>query len=510
MISKKILKNTAMLYFRQILMIVVSLYSIRVVLNTLGIEEYGIYSVVAGVVTLGSFITNTMSSATQRFFSYALGKQDNKLLNTTFSVNLITYIGIGLFVLLILETVGLWFVRYKLNLPTDRFDSAVLVYHYSVFAFIFSIITAPFMAIIIAHEDMHYFALISIVEALMKLGVVFLLLYLPWDKLELYGLLLLMVSFTIAMAHLIICNNKYKECQFRKIYWDSSLVSSIFSFTGWTLFGQVSTVARMQAVTILLNQFFNPTVVAARTIAITVATQVNLFANNFNTGLYPSIIKSYASNKNDELYSLLYSGSKLSFFLLWVFALPLYIEMDFVLTLWLGELPQQVVLFVKLALIESLILSVSLPIGTAARAPGRMKEYEVILGSMQLAILPISYLTLYLGYAAYSVFVVAIIMNVVMFFVRLKIVSKLIGLPKSTFLQKVCLPLLLMVTISSLLSFFVKSLLPFGMIYSFLSVFSTVLICCVCAYYLCLDIEWRIKVKSYLLAKLKSFGVTRV
>jgi O-antigen/teichoic acid export membrane protein len=319
-----------------------------------------------------------------------------------------------------------------------------------------------------------------------------------------------MVSFTIAMAHLIICNNKYKECQFRKIYWDSSLVSSIFSFTGWTLFGQVSTVARMQAVTILLNQFFNPTVVAARTIAITVATQVNLFANNFNTGLYPSIIKSYASNKNDELYSLLYSGSKLSFFLLWVFALPLYIEMDFVLTLWLGELPQQVVLFVKLALIESLILSVSLPIGTAARAPGRMKEYEVILGSMQLAILPISYLTLYLGYAAYSVFVVAIIMNVVMFFVRLKIVSKLIGLPKSTFLQKVCLPLLLMVTISSLLSFFVKSLLPFGMIYSFLSVFSTVLICCVCAYYLCLDIEWRIKVKSYLLAKLKSFGVTRV
>jgi O-antigen/teichoic acid export membrane protein len=345
--------------------------------------------------------------------------------------------------------------------------------------------------------------LISIVEALMKLGVVFLLLYLPWDKLELYGLLLLMVSFTIAMAHLFICNHKYKECQFRKIYWDSSLVSSIFSFTGWTLFGQISNVARMQAVTILLNQFFNPTVVAARTIAITVATQVNLFANNFNTGLYPSIIKSYASNKNDELYSLLYSGSKLSFFLLWVFALPLYIEMDFVLTLWLGELPQQVVLFVKLALIESLILSVSLPIGTAARAPGNMKEYEVVLGVMQLAILIISYFSLYFNFPAYSVFVVAILMNIAMFFVRLNIVSKLVGLPKITFIREVCIPILAMVIISATCSSAVKYILPQNILFSLISIALSGFICCVCAYYICLDSELRLKAKEVLIKKLK-------
>lgn len=506
MVSKKIFKNTLMLYSRQILLIVVSLYSVRVVLNTLGVEDYGIYNVVAGIVTLSSFLTGSMSSATQRFFSFALGKKDEILLNTTFSVNLIIYALIGVLVVALLEGPGLWFVKHYLNIPEERTASAIILYHYSVLAFLFSVITVPFRAIIVSHEDMHYFALISIIEALMKLGVVFLLVYLPWDKLELYGMLLLVVAIIITFIYLLLCIYKYSECQFRKLYWDRKLLNEIFFFTGWTLFGQVTTVVRYQVVTILLNQFFNPTVVAARAIAITVSTQVNLFSNNFNTGLYPSIIKSYASKNDKELFSLLFNGSKLTFFLMWVFVLPLLLEMSTVLTLWLNILPDQAVLFTQLALIEALIFSLSLPLSTAARAPGKMKRYELTLGIMQIAIFVISYLFLEMGYPAYTVFVVAIVMNILMFGVRLNIVSNLIGLPVQEFIKKACFPALLVMLVSAVPAYFISSLLPEGFIYSVINVGCSVLLSTVSMYYIGLEPIWREKIKDFFIKKFKLAG----
>ncbi|WP_232771367.1 oligosaccharide flippase family protein [Colwellia sp. 12G3] len=503
MISKKIFKNTLMLYSRQILLIFISLYTVRVVLNVLGIEEYGVFNVVAGIVTLCSFLTSSMSSATQRFFSFALGKKDENLLKSTFSVNLVIYAGIGLLVVALLEGGGLWFVKNHLNIPLERTDSAVVLYHYTVLSFLFSVITAPFRAIIIAHEDMHYFALVSIIEALMKLAVVFVLLYLPWDKLELYGLLLLFVSIINAIIHLLICMYKYSECQFRIFYWDKSLVKEIFSFTSWTLFGQVSTVARFQAVTILLNQFFNPSVVAARAISVIVSSQVNLFSNNFNTGLYPSIIKSYANKNEKELFSLLFNGSKLTFFLMWVFVLPLLVEMNTVLTLWLNIVPEQAVLFTKLALIESLIFSISLPISTAARAPGKIKRYELTLGVMQLGIFAISYLVLEMGYPAFSVFVVAITMNIFMFAARLSMVSKMIGLSIRAFIQRVCIPVVLVIITSALPALTISYMLPKGIIYSILNVASCILISSVSMYYIGLEPVWRKKIRNMIINKVK-------
>jgi O-antigen/teichoic acid export membrane protein len=508
MISKKIFKNTLMLYFRQILLILVSLYSLRVVLNTLGVEEFGIYSVVAGIVTLCAFLSGSMASATQRFFSFALGKKDENLLKATFSVNLVIYAGIGIFALVLLEGAGLWFVNNYLNIPLDRTESAIILYHYGVISFIFSVITAPFIAIIIAHEDMHLFALVSIFEALMKLAAVFMLMYLPWDKLELYGFLLLVVSIITAFIYASICMVKYSECQFRKLYWDKLLLKEIFSFTSWTLLGQLSTVARIQAVTILLNQFFNPSVAAARAIAITISSKVNIFSNNFNTGLYPSIIKSYAAKDEKELFSLLFNGSKLTFFLMWVFVLPLLIEMDTVLTLWLNILPEQAVIFAKLALIESLILSIGLPTATAARATGKMKSYELTLGFMQLSIFVICYVFLTLGYPAYSVFIVAIVVSILMFFVRLIIVSRLIGFSKIGFLQKVCIPMLLVVCISLIPSIVANYFLPDTLIYSFVNVALCILTSSFAMYYIGLDRLWREKILNFMINKIKRKGVT--
>lgn len=494
--NKRIAKNTLMLYFRQILILLVSLYTVRVVLNTLGVEDYGIYNVVGGIVSFFSFLSGTMASATQRFFSFALGQHDYDKLKRTFSVNLLIYGAIAVIALILLETVGLWFVNEQLHVPAERFDAVIWIYHLSVFMFIATIFSTPFMAIIIAHEDMQIYAYVSIAEVLMKLSVVFLLVYMPWDKLELYGLLTFIVSVITTAIYVVICIRKYSECQFRKLYWDKELLGEIVGFTGWTLFGQVTTVGRNQAVTILLNQTFNPVIVAARAIAVNITAQINVFSSNFNTGIYPSIIKSYAADDKKQMFMLLFNGSKITFFLMWVFALPLFLEMDMILKIWLKNPPEFAVLFTRLALVEVLINSISLPIATAARAPGKMKVYELSLGCIQVIIFVASWAVLKMGAAAYSVFVVAILANVMMFVVRLILVRKLIGLPLNPYLRQVALPVSLVTLVSFIPSYGIHLLLPRGFIFTCITIISSIVITAFSMYSIGLDKDLREKVRN--------------
>ncbi len=363
--TRRIARNTLMLYFRQILIMLVSMYTVRVVLSVLGAEDYG---VVGGIVTFFSFLSTTMASATQRFFSFALGKNDAERLRQSFCVNLAIYALIAVLAAVLLETVGVWFVRNKLVVPDYRFAAASRLFQFSVLSFLASIVTSPFMAIVIAHEDMQLYALISIAEAVLKLGMVYLLQIIAADKLVLYGILLFAVQILVALSYLCICTKKYAECQFKKLYWSKSLFKETVDYTTWSLFGAFTSVGRNQAVTVLLNQFFNPVVIAARTIAVTVSGQVNVFSANFNTSLYPSIVKEYAAGRSEAMFSLIFNGSKMTFFLMWVFALPLWLHMDYVLTLWLKNPPENAILFTRLALLESLINASALPLMTAARA----------------------------------------------------------------------------------------------------------------------------------------------
>ncbi|WDO03521.1 oligosaccharide flippase family protein [Aeromonas allosaccharophila] len=503
--NKKILKNTIALYIRQLLILFVSLYTVRIVLNVLGVEEYGIYNVVAGLVALCSFLPSALASATQRFFSFALGQSDKTKLNKTFSVNLILYSLIAVMALIILESLGNWFVVHHLNLPLERIAAAQTIYHYAVFTFIFGIFTAPFIAIIIAHEDMNIYAYASISEVLLKLAVTFALVYIPADKLELYGLLLLIVSLINMSVYLIICFRKYPECQVRKIHWDRKLLKEIYGFTGWSLFGQLTTVARNQAVTILLNQYFNPAVVAARVIANTVSSQINMFSNAFNTGLYPPIIKAYAANEKEEMFALIFNGSKLTFFLMWIFSLPIFIEMEAVLTFWLSTPPENAVLFTQLALVEALIISISLPIISAARAPGNMKMYELTLGAIQVGIFIVSWILLVNGCSASSVFITAIAANILMFVVRLFIVSWLVGLSTYSFLRVVVAPVLIVICISVTVSLLIKNNLPSGYVYSFITMFFTVISSSIAMYFFGLNQIWREKLKNIVLSKIKEW-----
>ena len=492
-----------MLYIRQILILSVSLYTVRVVLNTLGVEDYGIYNTIGGIVSLFSFFSGTMAEATQRFFSFAIGKGDFEKLKKTFSANCIIYGAIAIIALILLETVGLWFVVKHLNLPIERVESAQLIYHFSVLTLIFTLFRSPFMAIIIAHEDMHIYAYVSIVEVFIKLGIVFLLLYLPWNKLELYGILIFAVSVITCSIYIIICSKKYNECQFKQLYWDKGLLHEILGFTGWTLFGQITLVIRNQAITVLINQVFNPVVVAARAIATSITSNINVFASNFNVGLYPPIIKSYATGNKKEMFSLIFRGSKITFFLLWVFALPLFLEMDTILQIWLKIPPPQAVLFTRLSLIEVLIYSISSPIISAARAPGKMKIYELTMGCLQITIFVISLLILLMGAAAYSVFVVAIIVNLVMFIVRLLIVKALIGLSIRLFFQQVVLPILYVVLFSAITSFTMHLFLPKGIIFSCILVSLSVIITSISVYFIGIEQLERAKVRSIIINRIK-------
>lgn len=499
--NKRIAKNTLMLYFRQLFIMLVSLYTVRVVLNVLGVEDYGIYNVVAGVVTLFNFLSGTMASATQRFFSFALGKNDVFLLKKIFSINLLVYLIIALTAVVLLETAGLWFVMTKLNVPSDRLTDVCLLYHFSVLTFIGMICASPFIAIIVAHEDMQIYAYLSIIETVMKLGIVFLLVWSPGNKLVIYGALLFLVSIINALMYLFVCMRKYEECTFRNFRLEKKLLREIFDFTGWTLFGQLSTVLRNQAVTVLLNQFFSPVVVAARAIALNVSGCINIFANNFNVGLYPPIIKHYAAGERKEMFQLIFNGSKITFFLMWIIALPLFLKMDFILTLWLKEPPPGVVLFTRLALIESLINSVSLPLTTAARAPGKMKMYELTLGIIQILIFPASWLILLYGGEAYTVFVVAIIANFVMFAVRLFIVHWLIQLPLRQFSFHVILPVLLVMICSALSSFLMSAILPSGFIFTCLLGFASIFFSFLWMYFIGLSSLQRLQIQNIIIKK---------
>lgn len=504
--NKTIAKNTLLLYVRQVLMLLIGLYTVRVVLDVLGVVDYGIYSVVAGIVTFFSFLSATMASATQRFFSFALGQEDLLRLKQVFSINLLIYIFIAFLAFTLLETIGLWFVENKLEVPPQRFEAAKLLFHVSIISFVATIFSAPFIAIVIAHEDMTAYAYISIFEVILKLIVVILLTYIGGDKLVLYGVLLLLISFLMTLIYLSKCLYAYEECQFRKIYWNRVLMHEIVGFTGWTLFGQITTVARNQALTILLNQFFNPVVVASRAIAVNITGKINVFSSNFNVSLYPPIIKAYAGDKKEEMFELIFNGSKITFFLMWVFSLPLFLEMEIILKLWLKNPPEYAVLFTRLALVEVLIVSLSLPITTAARAPGRMKEYELILGFIQLGILAISWLGLERGWSAASVFVIAIFANIIMFFIRLFLLRYLISISVELFFKKVFYPILFVMILSGLPSYVIHISLDKHWINSTLVVVLSMILSVTTMYYWGIDKIMRKKLNTILKSKLKING----
>ncbi len=437
--TSRIAKNTLLLYFRQILIMLVSLYTVRVVLNVLGAEDYGIYNVVAGVVTMFGFLSSAMATASQRYFAFDLGKEDYEHLKTTFSVTFQIYVLLAAIIVVLAETIGLWFVMNKLVIPPERLTAAIWIYQAAVFSFLLTLITTPYMACIIAHENMNIYAYVSIVEALLKLAIVFLLQVLDSDKLVWYGLLLAIVAFINTSIYRTYCRKKYAECKFQYIK-DKDLFKELVSYSGWNLFGAGVGIVKGQALNILLNIYFGVVVNAARAISSQVSAAVTSFSQNFNTALRPPIIKSYAVGDKTETLKLVWQGCKYTFFLMYIISLPLILEMSTILQIWLDNIPSYAVIFTQLEFIIVLVNSASVPIMTLAHATGKIKLYQGLTGGLQLLIIPVAIFFLELHSPAYSVLLVTLAFTMLSFFVRLIIVKHLVKFKLFDFVKYVIYP----------------------------------------------------------------------
>ena len=444
---KRIARNAAMLYFRMLFTIIVTLYTSRVVLQTLGVEDFGIYSVVAGFVAILGFLNNAMTSATQRFLSYELGKVEEKNVLAIFSMSMNIHILIAVFALIIGETLGLWFVQTHLTIPIDRMLAAEWVFHLALFSFVITVVTVPYKALIIAYEKMNVFASISIFDVILKLIAVSSLHLFNVDTLFLYALLSLFVVFIVLSAYFTYSKAYLNDSKYR-FHWDPRLFKVLLSYTGWNLWGNIAFVLSGQGINVLLNIFFGPTVNAARAIAMEVSSGLNSFVSSLQVAVNPQIIKSYASDNMSFMYQLVSYSSKYNFLLLFFISMPVFLNTDDVLNFWLGVVPEYAAIFIKLIIINILIDCISAPLMTAAQATGKIKLYQSIVAGLLLLNLPFSYLLLKADYEPTAVMYVGISTAIIAFIFRLIILNKLIRLPVSSFLKNVIFRIVVVVVIS--------------------------------------------------------------
>ena len=447
--NRRIAKNTLLLYFRMLFMMVVSLYTSRVVLNSLGVEDFGIYNVVGGVVAMFSVISGTLSAAISRFITYELGKENQEKLNKIFSASMTIQLLLSLIIVILIESVGIWFLNEKMTIPLERMASANWVLQFSVITFVINLISVPYNAAIIAHEKMSAFAYISILEAICKLAIAFFIMISHIDKLVFYAILMCLVSIIVRFTYGHYCKKHFEECTYH-FHWDKEILKNMFGFAGWNFIGASSAVLRDQGGNIILNIYFGPSVNAARSIANQVNGAIIGFVQNFMTALNPQITKSYASNDRGYMMALIFQGARLSFYMLLLLSLPVLINTHYILVIWLKLVPEHAVLFVQLILIFAMSESISNPLITAMLATGKIRNYQIVVGAFQILNLPISYICLELGCIPESVLVVAIFISQICLAARLYMLRGLIGLSSKQYLKKVYFNILI-VTFFSLI-----------------------------------------------------------
>lgn len=430
--NRRIAKNTFMLYCRTLIIMLVTLYTSRVVLKVLGVEDYGIYNVVGGIVVMFSFITSTLGSASQRYIAYDLAQNNKERLRQTFSLIMLSY-GIVAFITLVLaEIIGVWFLNSHMNIPENRIVAANWVLQASVVGFILNIITAPYMAVIIAHERMNVYAYISILDAILKLTSIYILQFFIFDNLIIYAVLMLLCTSVVTAIYRYYCKKHYSESHY-SFYYDTVRLKDIISYAWWNMFGTISHILRNQGVNILLNLFFNPAINAARAISFQVYSAVTSFVNNYFTALRPQITKSYASGDLERMRGLIYTSSKLSFFLLLLLSLPVFLNVDDVLCLWLSNPPQYTNTFVNLIIVNALVEVINNPLVAGLQATGRIKCYQMVASIIGMLNLPISYLCLLLGFLPEVTFYVSICLAVICWFPRFALCKKYYSLDISKF-----------------------------------------------------------------------------
>ena len=461
--NKRIAKNTFLLYVRMLFAMLVSLYTSRVILQTLGVEDYGVYNVVGGVISMFTFLNGAMSSATSRYITVEIGKGNMEQLKKVFSTALQIHAVIALLIVILGETVGLWFLMNELVIPDGRMDAAMWVYQCSIISCVVTIMSVPYNADIIAHEKMSAFAYISVLEIILRLAIVYLLVVLPFDKLKVYAVLVLMVGLLIRYIYTRYCHKHFEESHYiHRI--DKPLLKEMSSFAGWSFSGNLAGILYTQGLNMMLNIFFGPVVNAARGIAIQIQSVVTQFVTNFQMALNPQITKTYASGEMDKMHSLMFRSARFSFMLLFFLSLPIMLETNYILTLWLGIVPENTVIFARIIIAISLIYTIANPCVIANQATGKVKVYQAVVGGLLLLILPISYIVLKMGAPAYSVFIVHFCVESVAQFARMYMLRNMIDLPLLSYVKNIYLPIMGVVLLSIVLPLLVYSNMQEGFI----------------------------------------------
>lgn len=445
--KKRIAKNTGLLYIRQLFVLSIALYTSRLTLQALGVEDFGIYAAVGGVTALLNVLTNSMTGAIQRFITFAQGNGDILEQQKVYSTSLLIQAIIAAIFVVLVESLGLWLFYHELTIPDDRLDVAFWVFQISVSACVVTLINVPNNASVIAHEDMGIFAFLAIVDAVLRCGLVALLFILPWDRLLMYAVFLFFIQFITASAYCIFCQRKYPEVKL--VYeLDRKLVTKLFSFAGWTIVYNLSTVGFIQGVNLLLNMFFGPILNAAYTIAMQAYSGIRSFCSSFQLASNPQIVKLYSQNQFEPMHKLVFSVCKISFFLLFFLSFPFILNSEWLLNVWLDEVPEHSVNFFCLLIIYAYIDVLAYPMDVAAQATGNIRRHNILSSIAILLTLPISYVLYTIDFIPEVVYMVAIVMSFIGIAVRVYSLGKLINLKSSDYIRYVVLRMVIVALIA--------------------------------------------------------------
>lgn len=452
--NRRIAKNTVMLYIRMAAIMLVTLYTSRVVLQALGVQDYGIYNIVGSVVISLSFVQSALNSATQRYISYEIGRNGN--ISRVFSMSLNIQIIFLILILLILETIGLWFLNIVLSIPDDRLFAANVAYQFSILTFCTNIIRVPYNAILISYERMNVYAWLSIAEALLRLLMVYILLIWECDKLTEYSVLIFIVTLSVNSLYIIYCKKLYKESCKYVLNKDYLLFKQMIGFSGWNLVGGMSGMASHEGPNYFMNIYLGVGVNAAMGIAKQVGNAVYTFTENFQTAFRPQIVKYYASNNKDELYRLVFNASKISYFLLFVVGIPILLNVDEIIQAWLTEVPFYTSEFIVFMLLGFMVNAISSPLWMLAHATGNIKKYQLWISGISFSIIPASWIILMLEYEPYYILVFQILVNLLIYAYRLFYAKKMTGFPINKYIFSVLLPCILLSIVILLIIFAIE------------------------------------------------------
>lgn len=499
--NKRIAKNTLMLYIRMIIVMLVTLYTSRVVLHILGSQDYGINNVVGGIVTMLTFMSHTLTHAAQRFFSIELGRGNHERLERVFKVNLTLYTAIAIAVIIIGETVGMWFMHTYLTIPPDRMVAAEWVLHMAILSFCLSMQVLPFRAAIMARENMTILAYISIVEAAAKLGLVFALPYIPIDKLISYALLNFAVHLIINGFYMGFAHVKYPECKYG-LSFDKEIMKEITGFTGWTILGHFAIMTRSQGINMLLNVYCGPVVNAARAIAFQVNSAVSHLYTNFFMAVKPQIIKYYSVDNRKEMYKLVTRSSRLCFFLVLLLSIPILTETDYILSLWLKEVPEYTASFVRFILLNTMVESLMPGLTVSLDATGKVRRYQVTVSIIILLSIPIGWWLLAHGYPPYYPMMFIVFLSIIRFFAQLVITKQQLGFTVSGFMKDVMIPVLAVSILAPVIPVLISLKMEEGFLRFVIVLFSSLLLTASLVWLLGMEKNEKLAIRHYVMQKI--------